>query len=173
MNIEHLEQRLCATADADVFGPPIPDHINYVPRPVLTRTVPALELPAVLPEPTETGVSVGGGGLALRDTVAANLFASYAEDGVVDLEEARDWLVSMDDDTGYNRFEVGEAKYQVNNSDNIELFTPKAFYLLTSVVNGNEQNSQVSDINNVHYNDSEFIDVQPLADAWYFTLNRK
>lgn len=144
-----------------VYGPEIPDHINYIPRPVLQRTPSELELPAVLPTPTWTGVS-DPDGMQLRDSDSALLFAAYAADGEINTIEARDWLVSMDDDTGYNRFEVGEARHQLNNSNNVELFTPESFYLLRTVVD-----------NEVTYNDNDFVEVQEVADELFFRLSTR
>jgi len=159
MRPEKLEnKRLLA---ADVYGPAIPDHLDYTPPPKLMPIgyVSEVELPATLPLPTETGVGYSRGSLGGQDIYDED-FAAIAQDGVVTLREARDWLVGMDDHTGYNRFEIWMARAEVNDPANINLFTPKSFQLLTQVVNSPD----------FVYNNADFISVQDQTDELWWLL---
>lgn len=163
MRPEKLEnKRLLA---ADVYGPAIPDHLDYTPPPALMPIgyVPEVQLPSRLPLPTETGLPHDRGSLGGNDIYDED-FAAIAEDGVVTLREARDWLVGMDDHTGYNRFEIWMARAEVNDPANINLFTPKSFHLLTQVVNSPD----------FVYNNADFIDVQDQTDElWWLLRNHE
>ncbi len=161
MRPEKLEnKRLLA---ADVYGPAIPDHLDYTPPPKLLRIgyVSEVELPSTLPLPTETGVGYSRGSLGGQEIYDED-FAAIAEDGVVTLREARDWLVGMDDHTGYNRFEIWMSRAEVNDPANLQYFTPKSFRLLTEVVNSPD----------FVYNNADFIDVQDKVDELWWELHR-
>ena len=159
--MEKLEnKRLLA---ADVYGPPIPEGHVY-PEPILLlrpgQVLP--EIPEQLPEPSPTNIPFNRGSLA-GGAVYDAVFASLAQDGEIDLRDARDWLVGMDDNTGYNRFEVQNAHSEVNDPANIPLFTPESFYLLTEVVNSPD----------FYYNDTDFIDVGFKTNILYRLLDNR
>lgn len=159
--MEKLEnKRLLA---ADVYGPEIPPDFDYTPPPILLRPGQVLpEIPEELPEPSPTNIPFNRGSLA-GGAVYDAVFASLAQDGEIDLRDARDWLVGMDDNTGYNRFEVQNARSEVNDPANIPLFTPESFYLLTEVVNSPD----------FYYNDTDFIDVGVQTNILYNLLDKR
>lgn len=162
MRPEKLEKRRLLAADL-VYGPEIPPGFDYTPPPRLMPIgyVSEVQLPSRLPLPTETGVAYDRGSLGGNDIYDED-FAAIAEDGLVTLREARDWLVGMDDHTGYNRFEIWMARAEVNDPANINLFTPKSFQLLTQVVNSPD----------FVYNNADFIDVQDKTDELWWLLRR-
>jgi hypothetical protein len=145
--MEKLENKILLAAD--VYGPPIPEGHVY-PEPILLlrpgQVLP--QLPESLPEVAPTNIKINRAGLAGQD-VYDEVFASYVQDGTFDLDDARDWLTGMDDNTGYNRFEIVKARNEVNDPANLPYFTPESFYLITEVVN---------DAGFV-YNDADFIEV--------------
>lgn len=160
MKIEKLEQRIAFDA-TPVYGPPIPPHLDYTPPPKLMPIgyVSEVELPAILPTPTATEQPYTRASLHGRD-IYDEAFVALAEDGQVTLREARDWLVGMDDHTGYNRFEIAMATAEVNDPANLHLFDSKTFHLLTEVVNSPD----------FVYNDLDFIDVRDKTDELWFAL---
>lgn len=162
MNLERLEQRIALDADGlDVHGPAIPESLDYIAPPQLMRPGQVqVDLPAILPQPSRTALP-SNRNIALNGNLSYDAaFADMASDGTVTLREARDWLVSMDNETGYNRFEVWAAQAEVNDPAHLEVFTPKSFKLLTEVVNSPD----------FFYNNSDFISVQEKTDLLWNAL---
>ena len=159
--MEKLEnKRLLA---ADVYGPEIPPDLDYTPPPILLRPGQVLpELPESLPEVAPTNFPINRAGLAGED-IYDEVFASYVQDGTFDLDDARDWLIGMDDNTGYNRFEIVKARNEVNDPANLPYFTPESFYLITEVVNDAE----------FVYNDADFIEVGGKVNILYRLLDNR
>lgn len=167
MNLERLEKRIALDADGlDVYGPPIPDHLDYTPPIVLMPIgyVSEVQLPEVLPVPADTGLGYNRSATSFSGDVYDPAFAAMAQDGVVTLREARDWLSDMNHTQGgYNRFEIPMAKSEVNDPANLEVFTPRSFYLLTQVVNSPD----------FEYNDLEFVNIQNKTDELFWLLSER
>ena len=163
LQIDKLENRVCLDA-APVMGPAIPDHLDYTPPPVLLRFQPVVESEIKTIEDLVDPRDEMTGGDTVWDEGLDGLFAAYAQDGEVDLREARNLVVNSTDDGFVSRFEVFQTWRYLY--DLPEVFTPQALTFMINVVQGSEDNAVFSEVEKLGWD----TDIQPLADGWYFSL---
>lgn len=191
MNFETLEDRVALDADG-VYGPAIPDHLDYVPPPKLLRGPYYEDVNVVIqgqPHPLSDIIDntpvqqledqhpIPAEGFIDRDQIWDNdlhaMFSAFASDGEITTREARDLVVSTDDGGYTSRFEVYQLYNYIYSSDYNDLYNRQSqvFMMLLAEDNTGLANPDVSIEAGFL---QEGIDaIQPVADYWYFvtTIN--
>jgi hypothetical protein len=182
MNFETLEDRIALDADA-VYGPPIPAHLDYVPRPVLSRTMvivdPEVEVVGQ-PIPLSDIINntpvqlledqhpIPAEGFIDRDQIWDDdldaMFSNYASDGEITLIEARDLVVSVDDGGYVSRFEIYQLYNYIYSDQYNDLYSrsSQVFMMLVS-----KDNTSLVDVETGFLKEGTE-SIQPTADYWFF-----
>lgn len=178
MNFETLEDRIALDADA-VYGPPIPEHLNYVPPPVLSRT-PVQDVDIVVLDQTYLLSDIINNTPVQRpeeqhplpvelrgqiwDDDLHSMFAAFASDGEITTREARDLVVSTDDGGYTDEFEVYQIYDYIYSDQYNELYNRASQVFMMLVVS---QESASVDVDN-GFLKIGIDSVQPAADTWFF-----